>query len=51
LTNQEIAGASVISEQTVCTHVSDIPGKLHLDKRTQAGLYAMREGLANPDPN
>jgi two-component system NarL family response regulator len=40
LTNQEIAKALVISEQTVCTHVSNIPGKLHLDNRTQAGLHA-----------
>jgi NarL family two-component system response regulator LiaR len=49
LTNQEIAETLVISERTVRTHVSNILGKLHLANRTQAALYAMREGLADPD--
>lgn len=46
LTNQEIAGRLVIGEGTVRTHVSNILGKLHLANRTQAALYALREGLA-----
>jgi NarL family two-component system response regulator LiaR len=48
LTNPEIAEKLVISERTVRTHVSHILGKLHLANRTQAALYAHREGLANP---
>jgi NarL family two-component system response regulator LiaR len=50
LTNQEIAEELVISERTVRTHVSHILEKLHLANRTQAALYAHREGLANPTP-
>ena len=45
--NREIAGELVISEATVRTHVSNILGKLHLASRTQAALYALREGLAS----
>jgi len=47
--NQEIADQLVISEATVRTHVSNILGKLHLASRTQAALYALREGLASLD--
>ncbi len=46
LTNQEIAEKFVVSERTVRTHVSNILGKLHLANRTQAALYALREGIA-----
>ncbi len=48
LTNQEIAEELVITERTVTTHVSNILGKLHLANRTQAALYAIREGLVDP---
>jgi NarL family two-component system response regulator LiaR len=44
LTNQEIAKNLVIAEGTVRTHVSNILSKLHLANRTQAALYALREG-------
>ena len=44
--NREIAGELVISEATVRTHVSNILGKLQLASRTQAALYALREGIA-----
>jgi NarL family two-component system response regulator LiaR len=47
--NQDIADELVISEATVRTHVSNILGKLHLASRTQAALYALREGLASLD--
>jgi len=47
--NKEIADELVISEATVRTHVSNILGKLHLASRTQAALYALREGLASLD--
>ncbi|UCF60838.1 MAG: response regulator transcription factor [Anaerolineaceae bacterium] len=47
LPNQEIAETLVLSERTVRTHVSNILSKLHLANRTQAALYALREGLAD----
>jgi NarL family two-component system response regulator LiaR len=46
LSNQEIADSCVISERTVRTHVSSILAKLHLASRTQAALYALRQGIA-----
>jgi len=49
MSNQEIAEELVISEATVRTHVSNFLGKLHLASRTQAALYALREGLASLD--
>jgi NarL family two-component system response regulator LiaR len=45
--NKEIAAKLVISEATARTHVSNILSKLHLASRTQAALYALREGLAS----
>lgn len=47
LSNQEIADKLFIGERTVRTHISNILGKLHLANRTQAALYAHREGLAH----
>jgi NarL family two-component system response regulator LiaR len=47
--NQEIAQELVISEGTVRAHVSNILGKLHLASRTQATLYALRQGLTSLD--
>lgn len=43
--NAEIAGNLFISERTVNTHISNILDKLHLQNRTQAALYALREGM------
>ena len=45
--NREIACQLEISEATVRTHVSNILSKLNLCSRTQAALYALREGLAS----
>jgi DNA-binding NarL/FixJ family response regulator len=47
--NKEIAAELVITERTARTHVSNILRKLGLRSRTQAALWAMREGLADPD--
>ena len=47
MTNEEIAVSLVIANRTVCKHVSNVLDKLHLANRTQAALYALREGLAN----
>lgn len=43
--NKEIAAELAISERTARTHVSRILRKLHLSSRTQAALWAVREGL------
>lgn len=47
--NAEIARKLVISEATVRSHLSHILDKLHLANRTQAALYALREGIASLD--
>lgn len=43
--NREIARALVLSEKTVKTHVSNILMKLDLADRTQAALWAVRNGI------
>ena len=43
--NRDIANALVISERTARTHVSNVLTKLGLTSRTQAALWAIREGL------
>jgi NarL family two-component system response regulator LiaR len=43
--NEEIAARLVISEKTVKSHVSNVLGKLHVADRTQAAVYAWREGV------
>jgi NarL family two-component system response regulator LiaR len=45
LANAEIAEKLFISEKTVKSHVSNILSKLQLADRTQAAVYAWREGL------
>ncbi len=46
LSNQEIASHLVVHERTIAKYVSSILNKLHVSNRTQAALYAIREGLA-----
>jgi len=43
--NKQIAAELAISERTARTHVSRILRKLELNSRTQAALWAVREGL------
>jgi DNA-binding NarL/FixJ family response regulator len=47
--NKEIAAELGISERTARTHVSNILSKLGLHSRTQAALWAVREGLVDAD--
>lgn len=46
--NRVIAERLVISERTARTHVSNMLSKLQLSSRTQAALFAIREGLIPP---
>ena len=46
--NKLIARELGVSEKTVTTHVSNLLGKLGLSDRTQAALYAVREGIVRP---
>ena len=48
LSNSEIAAALHVHERTVAKYVSSILEKLQLANRTQAALYAIREGLTEP---
>lgn len=43
--NSQIADELVISENTVKGHVSNILSKLHLADRTQAAVYAWKQGI------
>ena len=48
-TNREIADALHISEDTVKTHVGNILSKLQLAHRTQAVIYALKQGMLSLD--
>jgi DNA-binding NarL/FixJ family response regulator len=48
MSNKEIARQLSMSERTARSHVSNILMKLNLSSRTQAALWAIREGLAPP---
>ena len=45
--NKEIAQELVISEKTVKNHINNIFSKLHVSDRSQAMLYAIRQGLVD----
>ena len=45
MNNREIAETMIISEKTVKTHVSNLLGKLAVEDRTQAAIWALKHGL------
>jgi two-component system, NarL family, response regulator LiaR len=47
MANSEIAERLVVSEKTVKGHVSNILSKLHLADRTQAAVFAWRQGVVH----
>lgn len=47
--NQEIADQLHLSEKTIRNRLSVVFEKLHVNNRTQAALYALRQGLASLD--
>ncbi len=47
LNNAEIADALVVSKRTVDSHTNSILAKLQVSNRTQAALYALRQGLVS----
>lgn len=49
MSNAEMAARLVLSEKTIKGHVSNILSKLHLVDRTQAAVYAWREGIVRKD--
>ena len=49
-TNKEVAYSLAISEQTVKNHMSSILRKLSVNDRTQAVVYAMRQGWISGPP-
>ena len=49
LSNHDIAKKLVVNERTIAKYVSNILQKLHLENRTQAALYALREGITELD--
>jgi NarL family two-component system response regulator LiaR len=49
LSNRDIAEQLVLSPKTVKTHVSNILSKLHLADRTQAAIYALKQGWVPPE--
>ena len=49
MSNAEIAEKLVLSEKTVKGHVSNILSKLHLGDRTQAAVFAWREGIVRKE--
>jgi two-component system, NarL family, response regulator LiaR len=49
MSNSEIATSLIISENLVKGHVNNILSKLHLAGRTQAAVFAWKEGIVGKD--
>ena len=49
MSNAEMAAKLVLSEKTIKGHVINILSKLHLVDRTQAAVYAWREGVVRKE--
>jgi NarL family two-component system response regulator LiaR len=49
MSNAGMAAKLVLSEKTIKGHVSNILSKLHLADRTQAAVYAWREGVVRKE--
>jgi NarL family two-component system response regulator LiaR len=49
MSNAAMAAKLVLSEKTIKGHVSNILSKLHLVDRTQAAVYAWREGIVRKE--
>ena len=49
MSNAEMAEKLILSEKTIKGHVSNILSKLHLTDRTQAAVFAWREGVVRKD--
>jgi DNA-binding NarL/FixJ family response regulator len=49
MSNEQIAKKMTVQEKTISKYVSTILDKLNLKNRTQAALYALREGLEELD--
>jgi NarL family two-component system response regulator LiaR len=49
LSNAQIAGRLVLSEKTIKGYVSNILSKLYLADRTQAAVFAWREGMMHSE--
>ena len=49
MSNAEMAAKLVLSEKTIKGHVSNILSKLHLVDRTQAAVYAWRQGVVRKE--
>jgi NarL family two-component system response regulator LiaR len=45
MSNRDIAETLVLSEKTVKNHINNIFSKLQINDRSQAMLYAIRQGL------
>ena len=50
LSNIQISQKLVLSEKTIKGHVSNILGKLHLGDRTQAAVFAWKQGVVEKRP-
>ena len=48
MSNRQIAGALALGQRTVESHVSSVLGKLGLQSRTEAALYAVSHRLTQP---